>query len=212
MSVQRSTVGVLVADDGPKHRERMAAAVSEWPELELLAEVSTARDIRAAVRELEPDVTLVDITMPGLDLLGALARGELPTRVVVISAHLEGGRVRAAIAAGVEAYVSKAATPAQVCGLIAALARGDDGLPAELQLGPGGEIHPREVGEAPLLSTREYQVLMLIGGGMSPDEVCRRLYLSPETLGAYVAGFCEKLEVAEVPEAVIEGRRRGLIT
>ncbi len=212
VSTQRPTLRVLVADDAPNYRQKMVSAVEGRSDLELVGETSTGRDTHEAVRRLQPDITLLDVTMPHLDLLGAVGRGEFPTRVVVVSSHLDGGTVRSAIAAGVEAYVSKAATPEQVCDLVAGMAGGDATLPPELELGPSGEIHPRSTGPPPLLSTREHQVLTLIADGMEPDEVCRRLYLSPETLRTNVMGFCEKLEVSEVPDAVLEGTRRGLIT
>lgn len=211
MSMQVPPIRVLVADDGPKYRERMVSAVNEHPALELVGEASTGRETIEAVRRVQPDITLLDATMPHLDLLGALERRELATRVVVVSSHLEGGTVRAVMAAGVEAYISKAATPEQICDVIVGVIEGDPALPGELERGPSGEIHPRSTGPPPLLSTREHQVLTLIADGMEPDEVCRRLYLSPQTLGTYVAGFCQKLEVTEVPDAVREGLRRGLI-
>ncbi len=190
----------------------MVSAVNERPALELVGEASTGHETIEAVRRIQPDITVLDVTMPHLDLLGAFERRELATRVVVVSSHLDGGTVRSAIAAGVEAYVSREATPEQICDVIVGVAEGDPDLSAELERGPAGEIHPRGSGPPPLLTAREHQVLTLIADGMEPDEVCRRLYLSPETLRTYVMGCCEKLEVSEVPDAVVEGTRRGLIT
>lgn len=211
MSTQRPLVRVLVADDLASYREGVVSAVNERPDLELVGEPSPGRDALEAVRQLEPDVTLLDVTMPGVDIVGALERDELPTRVVILSAQLDGETVYTAIEAGVKAYLSSEATPEQICDAILGVAGGDTVLPPELQIVLAREIQQRAANARQLLSSRELEVLELIAAGHTPYEVQRRLYLSEATLRTYVHGFCNKLEVTEVADAVVEGMRRGII-
>jgi two-component system nitrate/nitrite response regulator NarL len=200
---------VLVADDHAIYRTGLVAAVSARAELELVGEADTGDGALDALWELKPDVTLVDLGLPDIDILSAIDRGELPTRVVVLSTRTDGAIASAAIHAGAKAYLSKESSPEQLCDAIIAVARGDTVLPPDLDSDLASEVKLR-AGEARLTS-RERQVLELAAGGMSPYDVARRLYLSSATLGVYVKGFCEKLGVTEVPDAIAEAKRRGLI-
>ena len=209
MNAQPPRVRVLVADDHAIYRRGLVSAVNERDELELVGEAERGDLALDALWELQPDVTLVDLGLPDLDVLSAIDHDELPTRVVVLSTRTDGSIADAAIRAGAKAYLSKESTPEQLCDAILAVARGDTVLPAELDPDVAGELRVRAT-EARLTS-RERQVLELAAGGMSPYDVGRRLYLSSATLGKYVKGFCEKLGVTEVPDAIAEAKRRGLI-
>jgi two-component system nitrate/nitrite response regulator NarL len=209
VNAQPPRVRVLVADDHAIYRRGLVSAVNERAELELVGEAERGDLALDALWELQPDVTLVDLGLPDLDVLSAIDHDELPTRVVVLSTRTDGSIADAAIRAGAKAYLSKESTPEQLCDAILAVARGDTVLPAELDPDVAGELRVRAT-EARLTS-RERQVLELAAGGMSPYDVGRRLYLSSATLGKYVKGFCEKLGVTEVPDAIAEAKRRGLI-
>jgi two-component system nitrate/nitrite response regulator NarL len=209
VNAQPPRVRVLVADDHAIYRRGLVSAVNERAELELVGEAETGDLALDALWQLQPDVTLVDLGLPGLDVLSAIDHEELPTRVVVLSTRTDGSIAHAAIRAGAKAYLSKEATPEQLCDAILAVARGDTVLPPELDDDVAGELRERAADAR--LTSRERQVLELAAGGMSPYDVGRRLYLSSATLGKYVQGFCEKLGVTEVPDAVAEAKRRGLI-
>ena len=209
MNAQPPRVRVLVADDHAIYRRGVVSAVSERAELELVGEAESGALALDALWELQPDVTLVDLGLPDLDVLSAIDHEDLPTRVVVLSTRTDGTIADAAIRAGAKAYLSKESTPEQLCEAILAVARGDTVLPPELDPDVAGALRVRAT-EARLTS-RERQVLELAAGGMSPYDVGRRLYLSSATLGKYVKCFCEKLGVTEVPDAVAEAKRRGLI-
>ncbi len=209
MNVQPPRIRVLVADDHAIYRTGLVSAVNAHVELELVGEAETGDLALDALWQLQPDVTLLDLSLPDLDVLSAIDNDELPTRVVVLSTRTDGAIADAAIKAGAKAYLSKESTPEQLCDAILAVARGDTVLPPELDPDVAGELRVRAT-EARLTS-RERQVLELAAGGMSPYDVGRRLYLSSATLGKYVQGFCEKLGVEEVPDAIAEAKRRGLI-
>ena len=200
---------VLVADDHAIYRTGLVSAVNARAELELVGEAETGDLALDALWQLQPDVRLGDLGLPGIDVLSAIDHEHLATRVVVLATRTDSSIADAAIRAGAKAYLSKESTPEQLCEAILAVARGDTVLPSELDPDVAGELRVRAT-EARLTS-RERQVLELAAGGMSPYDVGRRLYLSSATLGKYVQGFCEKLGVEEVPDAIAEAKRRGLI-
>lgn len=201
---------VLVADDEIDYRETVVNAVRARPELELVGETGKGAEVVETVRELRPDVLLVDPKMPDLDVVAALEQGELRTSVLVLSARLEVQTVYTMVEAGAKGYLSKEATPDEVCEGVVNVMRGDLVLAPQLQLALAREIQRRTEETKPLLNARELEVLVLISQGFSPYDVCRRLYLSPQALNTYVGGFCAKLGVEEVEEAVVEARKRGL--
>ncbi len=207
--MQQPRVRVLVADDHEIYRAGLVTAVNRRAELELVGEAETGNDTLDALWQLQPDVTLIDLSMPGLDLLSAIDRDQLPTRVVILSTRADGGIAKAAMQAGAKAYLSKESSPEQLCDAILAVARGDTVLPPELDSDVANELRERSTDAR--LTSRERQVLELAAEGLSPYDVGRRLYLSSATLGTYVKGFCEKLGVTEVPDAIAEAKRRGLI-
>ena len=190
-------------------RREVVTAVNARVELELVAELDTGDGALDALWELEPDVTLLDLALPDLDVLSSIDRDSLPTRVVLLSTRTDGGIAEAAIRAGAKAYLSKESSAEELCDAILAVARGDTVLAPELDADVASELRIRATDER--LSSRERQVLELAAGGLSPYDVGRRLYVSSATLGDYVKGLCEKLGVTEIPDAIAEARRRGLI-
>ena len=111
---------VVIADDHPLHRDALSQAITAWPDLELLAAATDGRSALEQIRELSPDVAVLDMRMPGprgIDVVEALARDGSATRVLVLSA----AQATAVVYAAVAGYWSKDAER----GAIAAVARGE---------------------------------------------------------------------------------------
>ena len=159
MALRDSTrITVLVADDHPLYREAVVRAVRGRPDFELVGEAGDGREALEAIRADRPDVAVLDVEMPslrGVDIVDALRRDGLATRVVLLSAHLESDTVYEAVAGGVAAYLSKSAPGERICDAIAAVARGEVILPAEVQAGLAAEIRLRSEPGRPALSPRE---------------------------------------------------------
>jgi two-component system nitrate/nitrite response regulator NarL len=209
-----SRVAVLVADDSPVYREGIVRAVKERPELELLAEVATGREALVAIAELRPHVAVLDMKLPDLDgnqVLRAINRDELPTRVVFVSAYIDSEIVYAAIGGGARAYLSKDATRQQICDAIAAVARGETVFAAEVQTGLAREIQMRSADTDIVLTSREREILALTAEGLLAPEIGRRLYLSPATVKTHLQRLYGKLGVSDRAAAVAEAMRRGLL-
>jgi two-component system nitrate/nitrite response regulator NarL len=206
---------ILIADDHPLFRAAIARVIAEQPELELVAEASDGRAALEQIRELRPDVAVIDVRMPkldGSDVLTALRDEGLPTSVVFLSAFLDSKTVYDAVAAGANAYLSKEAETDEIVAAIRAAARGETILGPEVQTGLAEQIRFREESESrPRLSEREQEVLGLIAQGLSAPEIGERIHLSTATVKTHLQHLYEKLGVSERAAAVAEGMRRGLL-
>jgi two-component system, NarL family, nitrate/nitrite response regulator NarL len=206
---------VLIADDHPLFREAIARVIAGQPELELVAEAADGSAALDKIRELKPDVAVIDVRMPqldGSDVLAALREEGLRTNVVFLSAFLDSKTVYEAVAAGANAYLSKEADTDEIVTAIRAAARGETILGPEVQTGLAEQIRFREESEArPRLSEREHEVLGLIAQGLSAPEIGERIHLSTATVKTHLQHLYEKLGVSERAAAVAEGMRRGLV-
>jgi two-component system nitrate/nitrite response regulator NarL len=206
---------VLIADDHPLFREAIARVIAGRDDLELVAEASDGRAALDKIRELQPDVAVIDVRMPeldGSDVLVALRDEGLHTNVVFLSAFLDSKTVYDAVAAGANAYLSKEAETDEIVTAILAAARGETILGPEVQTGLAEQIRFREESEArPRLSDREHEVLRLIAQGLSAPEIGERIHLSTATVKTHLQHLYEKLGVSERAAAVAEGMRRGLV-
>jgi len=207
-------VRVLAADGQPLYRDAVARAIRERPELELVGQAGDGREALAAIGAEEPDVAVLDRTLTGLSgeqVLNAVARDGLRTRVVLIAARAEPGEVYAALAEGAAGYLTKGADARELCDAITAVARGRTVLAPELQAGVAGEIRLRAVHNRPLMSDRERETLTLIAEGLSAPQIGRTLHLSTATVKTHLQHIYEKLGVCERAAAVAEAMRRGLL-
>ncbi len=207
-------VSVLVAEDHPLFREAVTRAVKERPELELVGEAATGREALERIRELRPQVAVLDWKMPELDgikVLNAVTREGLPVRVLLLSAFLDGAIVFDAVAAGAAGYLSKDAERERITDAVAAIGRGETVLGPEIQAGIATEIRQRGRPDGPALSEREREILGHIAQGRSAPEIAKQLFLSPATVKGHLQNLYEKLGVNDRAAAVAEAMRRGLL-
>ncbi len=207
-------VRVFIADDHPVYREGVARAIKARPEFELIGEAEDGREALERIRELGPDVAVLDVQMPGLqgsEVLHAIKRDGVPTRVVLLSAHVDSETVYRAVASGAGAYLSKESSRERICDAVAAVARGEVVLSAEVQAGLASEIQLRERDERPVLTPREHEILALTADGHSAPEIGKQLHLSQSTVKTHLKSLYEKLGVSDRAAAVAESMRRGLL-
>jgi two-component system nitrate/nitrite response regulator NarL len=195
-------------------REGLLRAVADQPHLDLVGSAGDGRAALDGIRELRPDVALLDVKMPELDGLAvvrAVTREELPTRVVFLSAYVDSAVAYRAVAEGAAGFLSKEASSQAVCEAIVAASRGETVMSPEVQSGIAEEIRLRSAPERLSLSARENEVLALIAEGLSAPDIGKRLHLSPATIKGHLQSLYEKLGVSERAAAVAEAMRRGLL-
>lgn len=215
MATRSQRVRVLVADDHPIYREGIVRAVKERPDLELVAEAADGREALERIKELLPDVAVLDIRMPGLEgtqVLSAVRREGLETEVLFLSAFMESELAYKTVAEGAKGYLSKESSRQQICDAIITIARGETALAPEVQAGLAAEIQQRERADGrPELTAREAEVLRMIAEGLSAPQIGKQIHLSPTTVKSHLHTLYEKLGVSDRAAAVAEGMRRGLL-
>ncbi|MGZ4200834.1 MAG: response regulator transcription factor [Thermoleophilaceae bacterium] len=196
----------MVADDHPLFRGALVDALKRRPDLDLVGEAENGERALEQVRELRPDVILVDARMPavdGLEVLRSVVREELPTKVLMLSGESAGPIVSEALASGAAGYLVKTASANEIGDAVLAAARGH----AVHGHAPG--LDDRR-GSNPL-TPRELEVLALAAEGRSGPQIGRELFVSPATIKTHLRNIYDKLGVKDRAAAVAEGMRRGLL-
>lgn len=207
-------VRVVVGDDHPLFREGVVRALTSSGEIDVVAEADDGTEALAAIKEHQPAVALLDYQMPGLDgaqVAAAVVREELPTRVLLLSAHDESAVVYQAIQDGAAGFLPKESTRADIVAAVLNCARGRDVISPALAAGLAGEIRRRAEPSGPVLSPREREILGLIATGKTIPAMASQLFLAPSTVKTHVQRLYEKLEVGDRAAAVAEAMRRGLL-
>src|SRR5262245_48052481 len=210
----RKRVRVVVADDHPVYRDGVVRALSASGQVEVVAEADDGRAALDAIREHKPDVALLDYKLPELDgvaIAGAIARDQLPTRVLLVSAFNEAGVVYKALETGASGFLPKEAKRDQIVDGVLACARGENVLPPEVATGLVSEIRLRKRDDTPVLTEREREILWRIADGKSLPEIAKELFLGVTTVKTHVQHLYEKLGVSDRAAAVAVAMRRGLL-
>ena len=212
-----SRIRVLVADGHPVYRQGLVEAVNRRPGLSLVVEAETGTDALEKIKGLKPDVAVIGMRMPGIDgmhVMRGVIEGQLPTRVLFLSANLESATVYEAVQAGARGYISKDRDGESICESIAAVARGQMVMGAEAQEAIAHEIRlrTRETRDEPNpLSERERQILSLTAEGQSSAKIAEGLFLSPATVKTHLQRIYKKLGVSDRAAAVAAALRTGVV-
>jgi two-component system nitrate/nitrite response regulator NarL len=214
MTRRAERIKVLVADDHPLYRSAISGVIKHDIRLELVGEAEDGRAALEAIREQGPDVAVVDMSMPELDglaVLRAVARDELETSVIIVSAESDSRVVYEAIAAGARGYLIKTGDGQAICDAIQRVKRGEVVFPPELQAGIADQIQMRSPKGGTHLTPRELEVLKLISKGSTTPQIAEELFLSPATVKTHIQHVYEKLGVSDRAAAVMEASRRGFL-
>jgi two-component system, NarL family, nitrate/nitrite response regulator NarL len=210
-------VRVVVGDDHPLFRDGLVRALTSSGSVDVVAEADDGVTALALIKTHLPHVALLDYRMPGMDgakVAAAVRRDDLPTRVLLLSAHDESAIVFHALAEGAAGFLPKESTKTEIVNGVLDCAQGRDVVSPALAAGLAGEIR-RRGGETQtpvlVLTPREREVLTLIAQGCSIPTIAAELYLAPSTVKTHVQRLYEKLGVSDRAAAVAAAMRRGLL-
>ncbi len=204
-------IRIMIVDDHPVVRNGLSGMFAADPDFEVVGE---ARDGSEAVRRataLGPDVILMDLRMPemdGVSAIAALTAAGVPSRVLVLTTYDTDSDVLAAIEAGATGYLLKDAPPAELFRAVRAAAGGDAVLSPSVATRVMGQM--RTPNQEPI-SQRELEVLELVAQGASNRDAAARLFISEATVKTHLMHIYSKLGVNDRAAAVAEGFNRGLL-
>ncbi len=214
---------VLIADDHPLFRSGLRALLGAVPDMAVAGEATTGKEAIALAAELQPDVIVMDLQMPGISGIEATRRilDAIPhIGVLVVTMFEDDYSVFAAMRTGAKGYVLKDADEEDMLHAIRAVGKGEAIFsPAIAQRVIDfftGARRRSEVERAvparafPELTSREREVLDLIAQGLSNPEIAARLYLSPKTVRNHISNIFAKLQVADRAQAIVRAREAGL--
>jgi len=219
-------ISLMVVDDHPIFRKGVINALSLEPDFEVIGESSNGDDALERIRELRPNVAVLDVNLPGMNgqqLTRRVSIEKLPTRVVLVTVYDDEAQIIFALQAGAYAYCAKDISPGALANVIRSVmegryviqkqvmtkdevnawlvARGVD--PASKQPGGTGELVP--------LSEREMEVLTCLAQGLSNKEIAAKLGISHQTVKNHVTAVLRKLQVDDRTQAVVYALQRGWV-
>jgi DNA-binding NarL/FixJ family response regulator len=202
---------ILLVDDHPLTRSALAGLLSQHG-LEVVGEAADGEEAIARATELQPDLILLDLSMPGIDGLTALPRlreAAPSCEVVVLTASGTEENLLGAIRGGAAGYLLKSEPPERIVGFLRGVANGEAALSGavarrlleQVRSGRGrGSGVPDAIAAA--LSARELEVLLLLDEHLGTDEIAKRLFISEHTVRSHVKSLLKKLGVSSRREAL----------
>ncbi|MFE4368146.1 response regulator [Streptomyces sp. NPDC056835] len=216
------TVRVVLADDQPLVRSGLRVILADHDDLEVVGEAATGVEAVQLVRDVSPDVVVMDIRMPGMDGIEAtrlITAGPATTRVLVLTTFDEDDHVYGALRAGASGFVLKDMTLDDIIMAIRVVAAGDaliaPGVTRRLiadfvgRPGTAPERSPRPVEG---ITDREREVLVLVGRGRSNTEIAAELFITMATAKSHVSRLFTKLGARDRVQLVITAYEMGLVT
>jgi NarL family two-component system response regulator LiaR len=208
-------IRVFIADDHAIVRKGIQAVLEIVPDIEVVGEAENGRDAVYRVRELEPDVILMDLVMPVMDGIEAIQRiteDQPDVRILVLTTFAGEEKILPAIKAGALGYHLKDSQPQELARAIREVHRGESSLHPVIARKVLEELsHPSDRPPTPdPLTRREVEVLRLVAQGLENHEIAEKLVISEATVRTHVSNITGKLHVASRTQAALYALREGL--
>ena len=210
-------ISVLLVDDHAMFRAGIKALLEAAGKVDVVGEASSGDEAVDKVRQLKPDVVVMDLSMPGSNGLEAtrrIAALELATSVLVLTVHAEEEYLVPVVEAGASGYLTKTSADTDLLEAIRVVARGQVFLPPKattLLLKQYKAAESEEETGLKDLSTREQEVLALTAEGFSSREIGKKLFISPKTVDTYRSRIMDKLGLSHRSDLVRFALRVGLL-
>ena len=205
---------IMLADDHAVVRRGFRMILAAQWDMEVVAEVSNGREAVEKAEQLQPDVCVMDVTMPelnGIEATRRLAKVSPKTRVLALSMHKDSVYVREILRAGAKGYLLKDSSETDFLNAVRAVAIGKGYLSPEVSDAVLDDYRKHVTNPIDLLSTREREVLQLIAESKTNKDIANGLNLSVYTVEAHRGRIMEKLNLHSVGELVRFAVRNGLI-
>ncbi|MFO7918822.1 MAG: response regulator transcription factor [Anaerolineae bacterium] len=212
-------IRILLADDHIMVREGTKRILEREPDLEIVGQADDGREAVQLVRSEEPDLAIIDISMPvmnGIEATKEIKRIAPQTAILILTAYDDDEYVFAILEAGAAGYLLKNARGSELIEAVRSVHAGDSVLhPAiakKVLHKMSREEMPEEASGADLLTDRELEVLQHAAQGLSNREIAEELVISPRTVQSHMANIFDKLRVGSRTEAVIVALRREIVS
>ena len=209
------TLRVMLVDDHAVVRMGFRLLLESDAEVEVCAEADSGESALKLYPEIQPDVVIMDVSMPGMGGIEAVSRlisKDPQAKVLVLSAHEDTVHPKRLLKAGALGYLSKRTAGDELLKALRQVAEGqnyiDPGLAQQLAVQQfSGEQNPVEV-----LSEREFEVFMQLARGQSVNKIAETLFLSPRTVGTHLYNIKQKLAADNAAELTLIAMRNGLLS
>jgi NarL family two-component system response regulator LiaR len=208
-------IRILIADDHAIVREGLRALLATEPDLELVAEATDGIQAVTKARALKPDVILLDLMMPRMDGVEAIAeikKDWQEARIIVLTSFSDDEKVFSAIRSGALGYLLKDSSPQDLLNAIHTVANGEGFLSPTIASKVMREINqpPKLPPTKDPLTERENEILQLVAQGLTNDEIAEKLVVSERTVRTHVSNILAKLQLANRTQAALYALKEGL--
>lgn len=201
-------IRILSVEDHPVFREGLSAIIGSQPDMLLVAQASNAVEAIAEFRRHQPDITLMDLRLPGTNGTDALIaiRGEFPqARIIMLTTSDSDGEIQRALRAGAAAYILKSMPKDELLAVIRSVQSGKRHVPPEVAARIAEHLDEED------LTARELEVLQLIRDGFRNKRIAGQLAIAEATVNFHIKNLVDKLSANDRTHAVTIALRRGLL-
>lgn len=208
-------IAVVLVDDHAIVRQGLRTYLELQPDIEVVGEASDGREAVGVVRDLLPDIVLMDLVMPnsdGVEATRAITGMAPSTRVIVLTSFSEDEKVFASIKAGAQGYLMKDVLPSDLVKAIRTVYKGEAQLDPEIARKLMHEFtNPQPTAPRHDLTERELEVLRLIAHGKTNKDISEDLVLSEKTVKTHVSNILQKLHLSDRTQAAVYALRQKIV-